>query len=70
METEIKATPRDPTKFKQGTPITLRESLNIKEDKQVCLTVATGATALPQFPVVIVPNFLKYRIVVMAALNQ
>lgn len=39
------------------------------EDKQVCLTLATGTT-LPQFPVVIVPNFLKYPIVVMAALNQ
>ena len=38
-------------------------------DKQVCLTLTTGTT-LPQFPVVIVPNFLKYPIVVMAALNQ
>ena len=29
-----------------------------------------GTIALPKFPVVIVPNFLKYRIGVMAVLTQ
>lgn len=40
------------------------------EEEQVRFTLAIEIIALPKFPVVIVPNFLKYPVVVKAALTQ